>query len=52
MKQILVLAYKLLVNDKGKYTALLVGTTFSGAAAARHHDGVAAAGLAALSLQW
>ena len=29
MKQILVLAYKLLVNDKGKYSALLVGTTFS-----------------------
>lgn len=29
MKEILVLAYKLLVNDKGKYTALLVGTTFS-----------------------
>ena len=29
MKQILILAYKLLVNDKGKYTALLVGTTFS-----------------------
>jgi len=29
MKGILILAYKLLVNDKGKYTALLVGTTFS-----------------------
>lgn len=29
MKEIFVLAYKLLVNDKGKYTALLVGTTFS-----------------------
>jgi putative ABC transport system permease protein len=29
MKQIFILAYKLLVNDKGKYTALLVGTTFS-----------------------
>jgi len=29
MKEILILAYKLLVNDKGKYTALLVGTTFS-----------------------
>jgi putative ABC transport system permease protein len=29
MKQILILAYKLLVNDKGKYTALLVGATFS-----------------------
>jgi putative ABC transport system permease protein len=29
MKQLLILAYKLLVNDKGKYTALLVGTTFS-----------------------
>jgi putative ABC transport system permease protein len=29
MKQILILAYKLLVNDRGKYTALLVGTTFS-----------------------
>ena len=29
MKQILILAYKLLVKDKGKYTALLVGTTFS-----------------------
>jgi putative ABC transport system permease protein len=29
MKQILILAYKLLVNDKGKYFALLVGTTFS-----------------------
>jgi len=27
--QILILAYKLLVKDKGKYTALLVGTTFS-----------------------
>ena len=29
MKQILILAYKLLVSDKGKYSALLVGTTFS-----------------------
>ncbi len=29
MKQILILAYKLLVGDKGKYTALLVGTMFS-----------------------
>jgi len=29
MKEIMILAYKLLVNDKGKYTALLVGTTFS-----------------------
>ena len=29
MKEILILAYKLLVADKGKYTALLVGTTFS-----------------------
>jgi len=29
MKGILILAYKLLVNDKGKYTALLVGTTFA-----------------------
>jgi putative ABC transport system permease protein len=29
MKEILILAYKLLVNDKGKYTALLVGTVFS-----------------------
>ncbi len=29
MRQILILAYKLLVKDKGKYTALLVGTTFS-----------------------
>lgn len=29
MKQLMLLAYKLLVNDKGKYTALLVGTTFS-----------------------
>ncbi len=29
MKGIVILAYKLLVNDKGKYTALLVGTTFS-----------------------
>jgi len=29
MKQILILAYRLLVSDKGKYTALLVGTTFS-----------------------
>ncbi len=29
MKEILILAYKLLVKDKGKYTALLVGTTFS-----------------------
>ncbi len=29
MKQILILAYKLLVNDKGKYSALLVGTTVS-----------------------
>ena len=29
MKEILILAYKLLVNDKSKYTALLVGTTFS-----------------------
>ena len=29
MKQLILLAYKLLVNDKGKYTALLVGTTFS-----------------------
>ncbi|HTT75376.1 MAG TPA: ABC transporter permease [Candidatus Binataceae bacterium] len=29
MTQILILAYKLLVKDKGKYTALLVGTTFS-----------------------
>jgi putative ABC transport system permease protein len=29
MKQLLILAYRLLVSDKGKYTALLVGTTFS-----------------------
>jgi len=29
MKQLMILAYKLLVNDRGKYTALLVGTTFS-----------------------
>jgi len=29
MKQILILAYRLLVSDKGKYMALLVGTTFS-----------------------
>ncbi|HYB91168.1 MAG TPA: ABC transporter permease [Candidatus Binataceae bacterium] len=29
MRQILILAYRLLVSDKGKYTALLVGTTFS-----------------------
>ncbi|MGD0074776.1 MAG: ABC transporter permease [Candidatus Binataceae bacterium] len=29
MKQILILAYRLLVSDRGKYTALLVGTTFS-----------------------
>ena len=29
MKQIFILAYRLLVSDKGKYTALLVGTTFS-----------------------
>jgi putative ABC transport system permease protein len=29
MKQILILAYKLLVSDRGKYTALLVGTVFS-----------------------
>lgn len=29
MKQILILAYRLLVSDKGKYTALLVGTTFA-----------------------
>jgi len=29
MKEIMILAYKLLVADKGKYTALLVGTTFS-----------------------
>jgi putative ABC transport system permease protein len=29
MKQILILAYRLLVSDKGKYTALLVGTVFS-----------------------
>jgi len=29
MKGILILAYKLLVKDKGKYTALLVGTMFS-----------------------
>jgi putative ABC transport system permease protein len=29
MKGILILAYKLLVKDRGKYTALLVGTTFS-----------------------
>jgi putative ABC transport system permease protein len=29
MKQLLILAYKLLVKDKGKYTALLVGTTFA-----------------------
>jgi putative ABC transport system permease protein len=29
MKQIFTLAYKLLVSDRGKYTALLVGTTFS-----------------------
>jgi hypothetical protein len=29
MGQILILAYKLLVSDKGKYTALLVGTVFS-----------------------
>jgi len=29
MKEILILAYRLLVSDKGKYTALLVGTTFS-----------------------
>jgi putative ABC transport system permease protein len=29
MKQIFLLAYKLLVSDRGKYTALLVGTTFS-----------------------
>jgi putative ABC transport system permease protein len=29
MKEILFLAYRLLVSDRGKYTALLVGTTFS-----------------------
>jgi putative ABC transport system permease protein len=29
MKEIVILAYKLLVADKGKYSALLVGTTFS-----------------------
>ncbi len=29
MKQILILAYRLLVSDKGKYSAVLVGTTFS-----------------------
>lgn len=29
MRQILILAYRLLVSDRGKYTALLVGTTFS-----------------------
>ncbi|MGO9061860.1 MAG: ABC transporter permease [Candidatus Binataceae bacterium] len=29
MKQLMILAYKLLVKDKGKYTALLVGTTFA-----------------------
>ncbi len=29
MKQIFTLAYKLLVSDRGKYMALLVGTTFS-----------------------
>jgi len=29
MKEIMILAYKLLVADKSKYTALLVGTTFS-----------------------
>lgn len=29
MKQLMILAYKLLVKDRGKYTALLVGTTFS-----------------------
>ena len=29
MQGIVILAYKLLVADKGKYTALLVGTTFS-----------------------
>jgi len=29
MKESLILAYMLLVKDKGKYTALLVGTTFS-----------------------
>jgi putative ABC transport system permease protein len=29
MQGIVILAYKLLVGDKGKYTALLVGTTFS-----------------------
>ncbi|MFZ0890003.1 MAG: ABC transporter permease [Candidatus Binataceae bacterium] len=29
MKQLWILAYRLLVSDKGKYSALLVGTTFS-----------------------
>lgn len=29
MRQILILAYRLLVSDRGKYMALLVGTTFS-----------------------
>jgi len=29
MKEILFLAYRLLISDRGKYTALLVGTTFS-----------------------
>jgi putative ABC transport system permease protein len=29
MKQLIILAYRLLVSDRGKYTALLVGTTFS-----------------------
>ena len=29
MKEILFLAYRLLVSDRGKYSALLVGTTFS-----------------------
>jgi putative ABC transport system permease protein len=29
MKGILKLAFKLLVNDKGKYAALLVGITFA-----------------------
>ncbi len=29
MKELLILAYKLLVNDKGKYRALLVGTMFA-----------------------
>jgi putative ABC transport system permease protein len=29
MKQLLILAYRLLVSDRGKYMALLLGTTFS-----------------------